>query len=109
MFDAEKIFEKVDKMRLSRGWSYYRLSELSGMSMTTIYSWRDRKSLPTLATLNAIGEAFDVDPIVFLVEDGAATVYAEEERELLTRWSALNKEQKKSLMHLLFSFTRDVD
>lgn len=109
MFNAELIYKRVDEMRLQRGWSHYRLAELANISMTSIYSWRDRKSLPTLTTLNAVAEAFGVDPIVFLVGEEGLAARDAEEQELLTRWNALTTEQKASLMGMLRSFTANHD
>ena len=37
-FDSKEIYQRVDKMRLDKGWSIYHLAELANVSENTIYS-----------------------------------------------------------------------
>ena len=46
-------FRKIDKMRVARGWSFYRLSQESGLSQQTFTKWMNGKTTPTLLALQA--------------------------------------------------------
>jgi transcriptional regulator with XRE-family HTH domain len=50
----------VDKILEEKGWSRYRLSKESGVSMTAIYSLGQKESGPTADTLVKIADALDV-------------------------------------------------
>lgn len=108
-FNSAEIFERVDKMRLERGWSLYRLAELSDISVNSLYSWRDRKSSPTLYLIESISNAFNISPISLLLKDEELGAIQKEHKELFSRWNALSSEQKDSLMNMLRSFTREFD
>lgn len=54
------IKNNVDKLLEEKGWTSYRLSKESGVSMTVIYSLDKKKSGPTADTLVKIADALDV-------------------------------------------------
>ena len=108
-FDSKKIYGKIDKMRLDKGWSLYRLAELAGISVNSLYSWRDRNSSPTLYLIENIANAFSVSPVTLLLEAEDAKAVDEEHGRLIEYWNLLNAEQKKSLMNMLKSFIREND
>lgn len=104
MFDGEEIYRRVDEIRLARGYSIYRMAELAEIPVNTVYGWRDKKSMPTLSTINAIAKAFEIDPLVLLVGEEGVAARSEEDRALLALYHALTAEQKGSLMAMLRSF-----
>lgn len=108
-FDSEEIYNKVDKMRLDRGWSIYYLANLAGVSENTLYSWRDRNSSPTLYLIEGLATAFGISPIALLLKEEDIVAIQEEHKELFERWNGLTVEQKESLMSMLRSFQRDVN
>lgn len=52
------IKSNVDKLLEYKGWTRYRLSKESGVSMTVIYSLDKKESGPTADTLVKIADAF---------------------------------------------------
>ena len=104
-FNSAEIYQRVDKIRLNKGWSLYHLADLSNI----LYSWRDRNSSPTLYLIESIADAFNISPISLLLKDEEICAIQNEHKELFSRWNALSLEQKNSLMNMLRSFTREIE
>lgn len=54
------ILEKINKLRLERGWSVYKLAEESGLTQSTIANMFSRKTMPSISTLTQICNAFGI-------------------------------------------------
>ena len=100
-FDSKEIYDRMDKMRLERGWSIYRLAKMANISVNSLYSWRDRQSSPTLYMIESIASAFDISPINVLLSLEEQENFDNEEKELLKHWNALSADQRKTLMNML--------
>ena len=48
------ILGRIEQERLSRGWSEYALAENSGLTQSTISTWRRRNLQPNVASLEKI-------------------------------------------------------
>lgn len=101
LLDGKAIYDKVDSLRLERGWTVYELAKQSGVSPTTIYNWRDRCSSPTLSLLDAVCSAFHISVIDFLLNEDEIMALSEQQMELMTLWSKLNKEQRIAIINLM--------
>lgn len=55
-----RIKQNVQRLIDLKGWSLYRLSKNSGISLTALYSLGEKKSGPTAETLVKIAEALGV-------------------------------------------------
>ncbi len=105
-FDAKQIYNRVDKMRLERGWSIYRLAEMANVSVNSIYSWRDRHSSPSLYMIESIANAFRINPINILIGTEDVSILDAEQKELITYWNLLSNEQRASMMKMLQVFMK---
>ena len=103
--DAIKLYERVDRIRQERGLSLYKLSIEAGVSLSTLRSWRDRGSFPTLGTLDALCQALNI-PVIQLLNDKEVEGLTEEEKLLLERYHFLDKDQKQAVMSLLANMNR---
>ncbi len=101
--DNKEIYEKVDALRLKKGWTIYELAKKAGVAPTTIYNWRDRLSSPTLSLLDAVCSAFEITVIDFLMGEDELTALTEEQKEVMRLWNGLKSEQKKSIINLMKS------
>lgn len=97
----EAVYQRIDQLREERGWTIYELAKRAGTQSNTIYHWRDRKSAPSLAMLQAICDAFGITPVEFLQGKGTQRSQEETFAELLG-W--LNEEQRAALKALLQTF-----
>lgn len=95
--------EKIDKLRVERGWSVYKLAEEATITQSTINNIYNRKTEPKIASLRAICNAFNITLAeVFADEeiDGDATV----DKEIKAMVDSLNNNQKKALLKFLKNF-----
>ena len=77
-------FRKIDELRTMRGWSFYKLSQESGLAQQTFTQWMNG-TVPTLKALQAVCDAFDITLAQFFAE-GEQVVTSVKEKELLTNW-----------------------
>lgn len=104
---SETIYNKVDKIRKERGWTFYQLAKKAGLTENAFYRWRDKKSSPTLYLLEAIADAFEISVINLLLSDDDLAALTEDQKSLIQKWSTLKDDQKKSLLDLIETFQRN--
>ncbi len=102
------VLDKIDYLKEERGWSDYKLSELSGVPQSTISSWYKKRIYPTIPTLQKLCEAFNITLCDFFAEDENKIVITREQKYLLNNFAVLNKEQQKCLLAFLESFNNKV-
>lgn len=103
LLDSKEIYDKVNNMRLEKGWTIYELAKKAGVAPTTIYNWRDRLSSPTLSLLDAVCSAFEISVIDFLLNEDELLALTEEQKEVMRLWNTMSSEQKKSIINLMKS------
>lgn len=97
-------FRKIDELRIMRGWSFYKLSQESGLAQQTFTQWMNG-TVPTLKALQAVCDAFDITLAQFFAE-GEQVVTSVKEKELLTNWKYLSKEEKSSILAVMKNYNR---
>ena len=85
------IVRKIDELRIKRGWTFYRLSQETGLSQQTFSKWIEGNTIPTIPALEAVCKAFDITLSNFFAEDNLIEVN-NETKELLKNWHHLNKD-----------------
>lgn len=67
---SKTIYNRILELCEEYGWTMNRLAEMSGMTQSTIYSYRYRNSIPKVETLIAICDALGITLTkFFLVKD----------------------------------------
>ena len=100
------ILKKINKIRIERGWSVYRLSVESGISQSTLTNMFNRETLPSITTLECLCNAFGITMSEFFAEEVENPTAEQEEKELLRLFSKMTSEEKQSLLLLLRSFSK---
>ncbi len=100
------IARKIDKLRVERGWSIYKLSHEAGISNQTFHSWLSGKSLPTLPPLENICEALGITLADLFCENEMIEL-TPEIKDLLHNWGKLTDEEKKSFKGIIETLVRD--
>ena len=103
LLNGKELYDKVDSLRLEKGWSIYELAMKAGISPTTIYNWRDRLSSPTLSLLDAVCFAFGISVVDFIMNGDELTALTDEQKEVIHLWNKLSNEQKKLITNLMKS------
>ena len=99
----DKIVEKIDKMRIQRGWSVYKLSLEAGLSQQTIRQWFTTNTIPSITNLEMICEVFGVTLAEFFAE-GELIEARDEIKDLYKKWSCLSKDEQNSLIVVMDNY-----
>lgn len=91
-----RIIKKIEQMRLERGWSVYKLAEISNLSEKCIYNWYQRNTMPTVPALECVCKAFGITMAELFSEDDCIVV-GPEMKELFDDWLSLTQEQREAL------------
>lgn len=93
------ILKKINKMRIDRGWSVYRLSVESGVSQSTITNMFNRETLPSITTLESICTAFGVTMSEFFTEENFNT--EPDDEEVLALYRSMNAESRQLVLGIM--------
>ena len=63
------ILGRIEQERLARGWSEYTLAENSGLTQSTISTWRRRNLQPSVASLEKICSGLGITLAQFFQEN----------------------------------------
>lgn len=100
------VLGRLRALLQERGWSEYRLAQVSGLNESTISNIYRRNTLPTIATLEAICQAFGITLSQFFAEDEMVEM-TPDVKELLDAWVPLTSEQKQTVLLVAKSYRRD--
>lgn len=100
------VLERLRELLQERGWSEYRLAQVSGLNESTISNIYRRNTLPTIATLEAICKAFGITLSQFFA-DGDMVEMTPDVKELLDAWIPLTQEQKRTVLLVAKSYGKN--
>lgn len=98
------IIKRIDELMAERGWSDYKLAQASGLSTSTIANMHRRNTIPSIATLEAICNAFDITLSQFFDKDSTFVQLNKEQQEFFETWFSLTKKQKELIYALIREF-----
>lgn len=98
----EYIPLRITELCEKRGYTKYRLSQLTDMSQTALA----KKSIPTVVTLERICEAFGITLAQFFVEDGGRLNLTEEQNEILEIWDGLETKEREIFLSFIRSLKK---
>ncbi len=93
------VLKKINKIRIERNWSVYRLSVESGISQSTLTNMFNRETLPSITTLECICSAFGMTLSEFFLEDKETKIT--DETEILALYRSAPEEVKSAIAVLL--------
>lgn len=93
--------KRIEELRNERKWTIYRLSLKSGVSQQTIKSIPDNNDIQ-MSTIQKLSDAFELSLSEFLKDETTDTMeITQEQRQLLTDWSALMKDEQIALRKII--------
>lgn len=99
------VLGKLHKLLDERGWTDYRLAQMSGLHESTIsniYRWNN---IPTITTLESICKAFGITLSQFFADDDSDMVEVSPElKELLDAWKPLTPTQRATVLQVAQSY-----
>ena len=99
------ILEKIDKLRIEKGWTLYKLAEESGITQSTLSNMFIRKTQPTITTLTSICNGLNVSLSEFFAEE--ADNPSIEEAVLLNNYRKLSSKHKTAIKNLINALNQD--
>ena len=102
----EYIPDRIAGLSEKRGYTKYRLSQLTDMSQTALANIINQKSIPTVVTLERICEAFGITLAQFFVEDGGRLNLTEEQNEILEIWDGLETKEREIFLSFIRSLKK---
>lgn len=96
-----EILERIKQLRDERGWSNYRLAKEANISEGSLNNLFRLNNQPTIPTLESICAGLGISLCQFFAAGNEAIPLNEEQREMLSIWDTLSKEQKIALLNLL--------
>lgn len=100
------IHERLRKLLDERGWSEYKLAKNCGLSESTIANVFKRNTMPSIPTLEAICDGFNITISQFFA-DSEMIELSPELKELFENYVSLTPEQKKSVLQLIQSMNKN--
>ena len=98
------ILEKIEKLRIEKGWSQYKLALESGLTQSTLSNMYARKTLPSISTLNNICDALNITLAQFFCEGESDLLLLPEEIALVQNYRNLSIKQRQAINELIKSF-----
>ncbi|MCM1345324.1 MAG: helix-turn-helix transcriptional regulator [Muribaculaceae bacterium] len=95
MLAENYIIDRIESLCEKKQISRYRLSQKTGLAQSSISNLLNRKSIPTIPTLEKICEGLGVTLAQFFAGEGETPDLTGEQKELLAVWNDLSDEEKK--------------
>ncbi len=97
MLTSKELYDRIEKLRIQKGLSVAKLNTLAGISHSTLSSWKQRGTMPTIEVLESLGSALGVS-VASLLYDVEVDKLDGEVLELISEWKKLNKVQKEAII-----------
>jgi len=98
---------KINRMRLERGWTVYRLSVESDVPQSTLINMFNRETQPSIATLEAICKGFGITLAEFFTEGEEEKGEVISAGELTETFYGLPRESQKLVCRLMKELSRN--
>lgn len=95
------VIQKLNKLRLERDMSVYRLAELSGINQSTLANTFSRGTVPSVKHLETICEALGVTLAQFFTEDEEPMRLTPQEENLVNFYRKMPATVKESIDNIV--------
>lgn len=102
----EYIPLRIAELCEKRGYTKYRLSQLTEMSQTALANILNKKSVPTVVTLERICDAFGITLAQFFTDNAGRLDLTEDQNEILEIWDGLETKEKEILLSFIRSLKK---
>lgn len=94
MIDEMYIIDRIEKLCEEKNLSRYRLAQKAGIAQSSLSTLLNRKSIPTIQTLEKICSGFDITLAQFFAAENEIPDLTDEQRELLDTWNNMNEQER---------------
>ena len=89
------VIERIEELCMTHQMSRYALSQKSGVSQAAVSALLNRKSVPTIPTIEKICDAFGITVAQFFAKDEPMPELTDDQREMVEIWIRLNERDKE--------------
>lgn len=101
----ENVLETIAFYRDARKWSLYDLAIHAEMKSTTISTWYNEDTIPSIPSLVKICDAFQISLSEFFAKaegsESTPVVLTPQQMQVIDRWSVLRPDQQEAVLNLL--------
>lgn len=101
----ENILDTITAYRKERKWSLYDLAVHAEMKSTTISTWYNEDTIPSIPSLVKICDAFQITLSEFFAKaEGSESVpvaLTPQQMQVIEKWSILRPDQQDAVLNLL--------
>ena len=83
------VQKRIRELMNERGWTDYRLAKEANLSHSTVTNMFNRNNAPTLPTLEAVCNGFDITLVQFFSDRTETSALTAEQQELFSKWSII--------------------
>ena len=91
------VIKKLNKLRLERNMSVYRLAELSGINQSTLANTFSRGTIPSIKHLELLCDTLGITLAQFFTEDEVPVTLSPQETKLIYNYRRLPDNIKTSI------------
>ena len=102
----EYIPLRIPELCRKRGYTKYRLAELTGITQTALGNMLNQKSMPTMANLEKICDAFEITIAQFFSDDENRLDLTKGQKEILEIWDGLDEKEREIFMTFIRSLKK---
>ena len=95
------VLKRINKLRLDRGWSVYRLSVESGLAQSTLINMFNRETLPSITTLENICKAFNISMADFFEDGSNESSGSPQKKEFIQLYETLSPSAREAVFNLM--------
>lgn len=95
------VIERIEKLRIERNWSKYKLAEEAMLTYSTLSAIYVRETPPKIEILELICKAFGISLAQFFSEGEETERVTEEEKALLEKFRAMPTDKRRALITLV--------
>lgn len=89
------IIERIEQLCARKNISRYRLAQKSGIAQSSISTLLNRKSVPTIQTLERLCEGLDMTLAQFFAGDEEFPDLTADQKQLLAVWNEMDEHQRE--------------
>lgn len=102
----EYIPLRIKELCEKRGYTKYRLAQITGMTQTALGNILNQSSLPTIVNLERICDAFGITLAQFFTDDGSKLNLTQDQQEILHIWDDLESKEREILIGFIRSLKK---
>ena len=97
------IVKKIDDLRVKKGWSFYKLSQESGLSQQTFSKWMEGNTIPSITALEQVCNALEITLADFF-SNGEMIEATPDTKYIFDNWNYLTNEEKLSIKNIIENY-----